>query len=62
MMSSRSGGAGFQPDVVEARPSSSKATGGTFYHFPVDRTIEGITVTGDRKLLDALLEVVPQPA
>jgi hypothetical protein len=32
------------------------------YHFLVDRTTEGVTVTGDRTLLDGLLAVVPQPA
>jgi DNA-binding HxlR family transcriptional regulator len=32
------------------------------YHFLVDRTAEGVTVSGDRRLVDALLAVVPQPA
>ena len=32
------------------------------YFFLVDRSAEGVAVTGDRALLDALLAVVPQPA
>ena len=31
------------------------------YHFLVDRTTDGVAVTGDRGLLEQLLEVVPQP-
>jgi DNA-binding HxlR family transcriptional regulator len=32
------------------------------YYFLVDGAAHGVTVTGDRDLLDALLAVVPQPA
>jgi DNA-binding HxlR family transcriptional regulator len=32
------------------------------YHFLVDRTAAGVSVTGDRTLVEALLAAVPQPA
>ena len=31
------------------------------YHFLVDHAAEGVTITGDRGLVDALLATVPQP-
>jgi DNA-binding HxlR family transcriptional regulator len=50
------GGPASAPDVV----IEGDAEG--VYHFLVDRTVAGVTVTGDRTLVDALLAVVPQPA
>jgi DNA-binding HxlR family transcriptional regulator len=50
------GGPASDPDVV----IEGDAEG--VYHFLVDRTVAGVTVTGDRTLVDALLAVVPQPA
>jgi len=48
-------GAADDPDVV----IEGDAEG--VYWFLVDRNANGVTVTGDRGLLDRLLEVVPQP-
>jgi DNA-binding HxlR family transcriptional regulator len=50
----RSGSAA-DPDVV----IEGDARG--VYHFLVDRSADGVTVSGDRMLLEALLAVVPQP-
>jgi DNA-binding HxlR family transcriptional regulator len=50
------GGPVLDPDVV----IEGDARG--VYFFLIEQSAEGVTVTGDRALLDALLAVVPQPA
>jgi hypothetical protein len=45
-------------DTAEANGHAHRLVALAFF---VDRSTEGVTATGDRKLLDALLEVVLQP-